>query len=296
MPLRSPPTSSTSPSSPSHPLDPPTPTPVSPLPPPDKAQLTSERVPFLSSARRTMSESAEAGGAMARRFSRATLLSLPSPSALSRSGSEASLTPLGDTAKAIQAGAIGGAYGPYPRHSSLSSSSIYSSPERRDSHVSSDVAINLLSRHTSISTPDLASPSSSRLDLPRVPYAYHPSSLSGSKPLVPGQLVEVFDTHDPPSHDMASLTAAGGALLWGTAALRRSQVGIESSAFARDADESSLFEGKEFDDWLHEPDEEMDSWQGRRSFKRASWPELADTVSLAVIILVIVGLFAGWPV
>ncbi|GAA5850463.1 hypothetical protein JCM8547_001883 [Rhodosporidiobolus lusitaniae] len=225
-----------------------------------------------------------------------------------RRGSEASLTPLGDTARAIRDGAIGGSYGPYPRHQSLSSASPSPLFSRRGSHFStSDVAVPLFGPSSYPTTPD---PSGSDLELPRVPYALSPSgsTTSASLPRFGSQGEDFFDTHNPPSTSTDELRAlprhSHGAgkpfLTGGNDAIRRSQLGITSAGPVPGTafEPHFLWEkgDEEADDFLHEPNDEVDAILDRRRWRRTSWSAAADTLFLVIVVLVIVGLFAGWPV
>ncbi|GAA5820003.1 hypothetical protein JCM11251_005442 [Rhodosporidiobolus azoricus] len=247
--------------------------------------------------------------------------------AFERSGSQVSLTPLGDTARgglpsssicsttsidafplaAIQAGEIGAAYGRYPRHESLptspSAAPLFS---RRSSHMSSDVAIDLLSRNNpDTSTSDL-NKSDSRLDLPRVPYALRSSASSsyGSLSLLnQSDAAEVYDTHNPPTSDdldnLRSLPALSKPFFPGNAGIRRSELGLDSQSTPAATEDIRFYlweKGNEdVDDYLHEPEEQVDKLLDRQA-RIPTWRAVADTASLIIVVLVCLGVFLGWPV
>ncbi|BGP16403.1 hypothetical protein JCM10213v2_004405 [Rhodosporidiobolus nylandii] len=197
--------------------------------------------------------------------------------------STTSTKPFGDTARAIQTGSIGGAYGPYPRHASFSNSPFFS---RRTSHMSSsDVAVDVLTHPSSYTpTPDR---SDSTFELPRVPYAsgYRASPSSTSSSLPRG----ADDEPTPRPHFLAG----------GSEGIRRSQLGITSLTGGDGlSDTHFLWEkgNEEVDDFIHEYDPELDAILDKRAWKRATWYTVADTGSLVLIVLVILGVFLGWPV
>ncbi|GAA5936830.1 hypothetical protein JCM3775_002719 [Rhodotorula graminis] len=53
---------------------------------------------------------------------------------------------------------------------------------------------------------------------------------------------------------------------------------------------------KEPDDFLHEVDPELERMMDKQMRSRFSWFALLNTASLCIVVIVIVGLFAGWPV
>ncbi|GAA5886046.1 hypothetical protein JCM6882_004244 [Rhodosporidiobolus microsporus] len=294
----------------SNPSDPPQPAPGTP------PAVSSPRSP--ASATHPLFQSLD-GGSEGRRGSLVEGLTPSSASgrpfsalerAFGRRMSEVSLTPLGDTARAIQAGEIGAAYGPYPRHQSLSTSSSAPLFSRRGSHMSSDVAIDLLSRTSpTTSTPDVGK-SDSHLELPRLPYALRSSAASsyGSLPVLGGDSVEVYDTHNPPSTDDLDVLRSSPssskpflpAVDSNSRAIRRSQLGLASQSTPCPSEDIRFFlweKGNEdIDDYLHEPDEEVDKILDRQARKTATWRAAADVSSLIIVVLVVLGLFLGWPV
>jgi hypothetical protein len=201
------------------------------------------------------------------------------------------------TSSAIQAGEIGGLYGPYPRHDSISSAA---SPSplfsRRGSRMStSDVAVELLSR--SATTPS-ASPdrinSVSTLDLPRMPYDLSASSTSTNLPPFNEHGEEVYDTHHPPTEDPSPLSLPRPRFIEG---IRRSQLGLPSVNSGIASPEFLWEKGNDdVDDFIHTPDPEIDAYLDKQRWKRASWEAASDTAFLLIVILVCLGIFLGWPV
>ncbi|GAA6038149.1 hypothetical protein JCM8097_005760 [Rhodosporidiobolus ruineniae] len=221
------------------------------------------------------------------RFSRSSIFGTGALLGVPRSNSDASLTPLGDTARAIQAGEIGGDFGPYPRHQSISSASPLPLFSRRGSHMSfSDVAVDLVTSPSSysVATPD-------------------PLALRLCPRAAPRPGGEVFSTHHPPTEDMSTLPGSPSPPFLGASGtgegIRRSQLGLPSVG-GPSAPEHTRFlweKGNEdADDFVHEPDAVLDAYLDKRNWKRTSWSAAADTVSLTVVVLVVLGLFLGWPV
>ncbi|GAA5875633.1 hypothetical protein JCM1840_003160 [Sporobolomyces johnsonii] len=208
-----------------------------------------------------------------------------------RSSAAASPEPemLDDAALAIQAGAIGRDYGPFPQASILSQSgsSVASLTQRDPRPMSplSDVAVDLLS-------PGLFSrqltPEVGLFDFPRIPY-HHDSAASSTAASLPSQL-------RAPGVDFSNPLGIPG-----LNGLTRSQVGLLSAAGGgKGAGLDSKFlwakGNEELDDFLHAPDPDVDRLLDRSAWRRKSFYEFANAASLLLIVLVILGLFLAWPV
>ncbi|GAA5943225.1 uncharacterized protein JCM15063_005298 [Sporobolomyces koalae] len=179
---------------------------------------------------------------------------------------------LDDTAFAIINGTVGASYGPFPpsfgprRHSAIS-----------HAHRSS---------------------SSMGLDPPTLPYNY-PNSTGSSSTLESDAIADPASPQAngslPRKHSDSSqsIPRLEGRLV-APGEKRHSTFG--GAAREGGGGDSPLLWEKEPDDFLHSYDPELEKMLDRQINSRFSWMALVNTVSLVVVVVVIVGLFAGWPI
>ncbi|GAA5915059.1 uncharacterized protein JCM6883_004228 [Sporobolomyces salmoneus] len=167
---------------------------------------------------------------------------------------------LDDTAYGILNGTVGASYGPFPT----------SFGPRRNSALSQ--------AHRSSS--------SMGLDPPTLPYSTTPNSESSSTLDEPVGGADPASTplRDPRKHaSTQSIPRLEGRVI---------TPGESSSG----AGSTELAWEKEADDFLHSYDPELEKMMDRQMSSKFSWLALINTVSLIVVIVVIIGLFAGWPI
>ncbi|GAA6037271.1 hypothetical protein JCM8097_008655 [Rhodosporidiobolus ruineniae] len=58
---------------------------------------------------------------------------------------------------------------------------------------------------------------------------------------------------------------------------------------------AALLWEKENDDFLHDPDPALDKMMDKQT-KRLSWAAVLNTAALLIVVIVLIGLFAGWPI
>ncbi|BGP48265.1 hypothetical protein JCM10450v2_004137 [Rhodotorula kratochvilovae] len=220
---------------------------------------------------------------------------------------EAQIGGLEEATKAIQSGTLGGSYGPYPRPESLRLSSFASAVTDSSTFANPPTPRVGMSRFPSAYDPyegttagasraDLlpaAGDSIEELALPQVPYARRDSTASSSSttmaypPLKRGQSTPtssfIEHTSDAPlslpflprsssaSHLFPTVSSTQGHLLW-----------LKSNASV--------------DDFLHDPSPIVDAALDKRAWRRHTLARIVDIATLAVVVLVLVGLFCGWPV
>ncbi|GAA5887531.1 hypothetical protein JCM16303_004234 [Sporobolomyces ruberrimus] len=170
---------------------------------------------------------------------------------------------LDDTAYGILNGTVGASYGPFPEVFGPRRNSTLSQAHRSSSSMGLDPPTLPYTTN--------ASESSSTLDEldPSTPLDTRKSGLHSSSQSIPrleGRLVSPGESG-----------VVGG----------RSGTGSSSS---------ELLWEKEPDDFLHSYDPELEKMLDKQMSSRFSWSALVNTVSLVVVIVVIIGLFAGWPI
>ncbi|KDE08956.1 hypothetical protein MVLG_01046 [Microbotryum lychnidis-dioicae p1A1 Lamole] len=159
----------------------------------------------------------------------------------------------------VLSGTIGGSFGPFPRSSTFSTYADGKAPfSRRDSMASSDVAIDLVGGEQAY--------------LPTSGYHYSQSDNS---------LAQRAGAQTPPWHDNSPLIDGPVA---------------QNGAFARhNGDLLWTKENAADDDYLHEPDPAVEAMMDKQ-WGAPSWRGLFNVGVLTIVIVVIVGLFAGWPI
>ncbi|GAA5821408.1 hypothetical protein JCM3770_003509 [Rhodotorula araucariae] len=215
---------------------------------------------------------------------------------------------LDEATKAIQSGALGGSYGPYPRPESLGLSAFASSISGLSTPANSPTPRSGMSRLPSAqvlyggpstaggSMAELLPPTSDsaeELPLPQLPYGRRDSSASSSStamvypPLTRGQSTPtssfIEHTSDAPlalpflarsssaSHLFSTVSPAQGHTLW-----------LKTNA--------------SIDDFLHNPTPSVDAALDKRAWRRHTLARVVDMVTLAIVVLIVLGLFCGWPV
>ncbi|GAA6025255.1 hypothetical protein JCM11491_006154 [Sporobolomyces phaffii] len=165
---------------------------------------------------------------------------------------------LDDTAYGILNGTVGASYGPFPQ----------SFGPRRNSAI----------------TQAHRSSSSMGLDPPTLPYTSNSESSSTLDEL--DAATTPLSSGDPRKHaSTASIPRLEG----------RMKAPGEGNGSGSTAESDLLWE-KEPDDFLHSYDPQLEKMMDRQMSSRFSWLALINTVSLVVVIVVIIGLFAGWPI
>lgn len=111
------------------------------------------------------------------------------------------------------------------------------------------------------------------LDPPNLPY-----SASSHIPDSPSSASSAFDLH--PSSTSHSIPR------------------LEGFAASRSGSTTPMWGAweKEADDFLHSYDPELEKVMDKQRSARFSWFALLNTASLIIVVVVLVGLFAGWPI
>ncbi|GAA5887428.1 hypothetical protein JCM6882_002525 [Rhodosporidiobolus microsporus] len=183
-----------------------------------------------------------------------------SESTLSSSGKRDSFTreQLDPAAYGVLTGAVGGNFGPFPRSSTFSTSRP-AAFSHRDSIASSSIGLDPVSLPYGGGGAD--SPRFTDEDYPSHGYnspAMHPSDSRQSVARLEGIAGAGAG---------AAAGGAGAALLW----------------------------EKEPDDFLHDPDPALDKAMDKQ-MRRVSFWAVVNTAALFIVVVVMVGLFAGWPI
>ncbi|GAA5935488.1 SKN1/KRE6 family beta-glucan synthesis-associated protein [Sporobolomyces koalae] len=167
---------------------------------------------------------------------------------------------------AVLTGAVGGNFGPFPRSSTFSTSRP-AAFSHRDSMASSSIGIDPVPMPYSSGAGGAESPQFSDDNFP----TYRSSGSRGGGGGIPTSNSR---------HSVSPLEgiAAGGA-----------------GAGAGTGASAALLWEKEPDDFLHDPDPALDRAMDKQ-MRKWSVMALVNTVALCVIIIVLVGLFAGWPI
>ncbi|GAA5954848.1 hypothetical protein JCM3765_007791 [Sporobolomyces pararoseus] len=169
---------------------------------------------------------------------------------------------LDDTAYGILNGTVGASYGPFPQSIGPRRNSALSQAHRSSSSMGLDpptLPYTTTSESSSTLDDDQLDPSTTPL-ASSVDTRKHSSTQS--IPRLEGRVVTPGDT-----------SPGGGA----------------------GASTELLWE-KEPDDFLHSYDPELERMMDRQISSKFSWIAFVNTISLVVVIVVIIGLFAGWPI
>ncbi|GAA5962832.1 hypothetical protein JCM3765_001538 [Sporobolomyces pararoseus] len=162
---------------------------------------------------------------------------------------------------AVLTGAVGGNFGPFPRSSTFSTSRP-AAFSHRDSMASSSIGID------------------------PVPLPYQNGGADSPQ----------FSDENFPTYRSRDSRSGGGGIPQSNSRHSVSPLeGIAAGGGAGAGASTSLLWEKEPDDFLHDPDPALDKAMDKQ-MRKWSIMALVNTVALCVIIIVLVGLFAGWPI
>ncbi|GAA5845505.1 hypothetical protein JCM9279_003056 [Rhodotorula babjevae] len=211
---------------------------------------------------------------------------------------------LDETIKAIRSGALGGSYSPYPRPDTLRLSSFSSafSPSTTTLGPSSSYTATAQYPSSVTGEPYSAAPHDDvdeddvELAMPQLPYAPRHSASSSSSSFTSGTYTPALrrGLSSPASVDHQPSAATPLALPH----LPRSSSSSHLFPPISPSYEHLLWtkSNASVDDFLHDPSPLVDAALDKRRWKRHSLARIVDMASLVVLVLVLLGVFLGWPV